>query len=151
MDTNKLPDTLSGLLRLAVEDSKLSEQQGHELDMGTWCYKPEGGEKCIVCMAGAVMLQRLKPEYEVPGEGHAPAMYSKDTRPKLHAINDMREGQFLSAYRQIHSKSALRSDSAYDVLDAVAGIVISAYNDYDHRAPWSTYLKVANILEKAGL
>lgn len=54
-----LPNTLSGLLELAVQDAQKCEAlpELYRLDMGQW-HTPEAGV-CVICMAGAVIAQTL--------------------------------------------------------------------------------------------
>lgn len=64
----KLPDKLSDLLELAVNDAmSLENSNNYVLNMLDWHspYVETTGTKCNVCMAGAVMACTLKvPSYQ---------------------------------------------------------------------------------------
>lgn len=55
----ELPDTLSGLLRLAVKDARAIEKTaGYRLNMSKWVWPASDGV-CEVCMAGAIMVRTM--------------------------------------------------------------------------------------------
>lgn len=94
-----LLNKLSQLLKLAVQDCRRVEKDpGVVFDMGIW-HSPTIGNKCEVCMAGAVMDQSLKisrTEEKSPFD-----FVQKDISRKLSAINSMRSGYLTSAAKHL--------------------------------------------------
>jgi hypothetical protein len=138
----ELPDTLSGLLRLAVADAqKCANDPRYVLQMGSW-HEP-GLKRCSVCMAGAVMAQSLNAD---PRIQVLPEDYQDEY--DLMAIDEMRCGDMLGAA----STLGLMPNADQEVALFKAEQEVRA--DFDvvaGRASWDTYLKAATILEKAGL
>jgi len=147
----RLPKTLHGLLKLAVEDAKKIEQMdGYELNMGEWhlgAGDEEPGRPCQVCMAGAVMVLELNMPKErsvEPGD-----MATSDYGRRMFAINSMRCGQFVNAYRQLHN-----AEPEGDNLRGLAGLQVTFQHlpmAVDGRFPWHVYLEAAEVLKEAGL
>ena len=130
-----LPDKPSQLLRLAVKDAQLCQQDpNYRLDMGTW-HSPVGS-LCFVCMAGAVMAKTLK----LPGDISARPSWSKED--KLHVINAMREGFLFVGPIPEHLRDVHREFNS---------IVAEGWCEDLARADWGTYLKAADYLEGEGL
>lgn len=144
----ELPDTLSGLLRVAVEDSiAIEDTPGYGLNMANW-YKTNG--VCEVCMGGAVMIRSA---------GFVPAgnLFSYDElrsgveftlRRKMLVINDMRGGSMETAFERLDLRSSSRAEEA--LLKAEDKVKYNWDSDLG-RANWKAYLEAADILEKAGL
>lgn len=86
----KLPDKPSALIRLALKDlEKCERSRKYKINMSVW-HEPNG--KCSVCMAGAIMAQRLNCD---PGKELAPwqdGLFDADTRGKLDAVDWFRMG-----------------------------------------------------------
>ena len=86
----KLPNTLYGLLRVAIRDLLKVEKmkKKYVIEMGDW-HTPNG--KCAVCMAGAVMAaNKMIPDAKYIG---FPGCYFDDaTARKFDAINFLRIG-----------------------------------------------------------
>ena len=144
---NKLPTKLSALLRVAVGDAKkCARDPRYTLVMATW-HDPNYGNRgsCSVCMAGAVMAQRLgtKP-YDMAVPAHT------EHGLALNAIDMMRDGDFDGAATNLLPPSHTHDD---DILDKAAAVVMKTYrNNRDGgRAQWSSNLAAARILEGAGL
>lgn len=88
---NELPDKASELIRLALADLRKSEENpNHVINMMEW-HAPFPCERCMVCLAGAVMANTLKIPDNVsasPSNGS----FSTDTCKKLIALNAFRVG-----------------------------------------------------------
>lgn len=83
-----LPDTLSGLLRVAVNDYLSCLQDPHYgINMLQW-HEP-GKDVCYVCLAGAVMARSLGTGRE---ESKAPNDFLRSVFWKLQALDHLREG-----------------------------------------------------------
>lgn len=109
---SNLPDKLSELILVATTDLlAIKDNSLFRVDMDVWFNLP--GEKlayeqdrdpethkpvCTVCMAGAVMAQRLdvKKHWHPDGFTLAPEMF-KDDCNKLHALDQIRRGEVMSA------------------------------------------------------
>ena len=86
--TDKLPDKPSELIRLALHDLELCEQDDrYIIDMGKW-HRPEY-DICAVCLAGSVMAKSLNKKRHASG---GPAKYKSITSRKLYALNEFRLG-----------------------------------------------------------
>lgn len=87
----KLPDRPSDLLELALRDLKACEKDSvlYEVDMGWWHDTSIFTDKCVICMAGAVMAKSLG---AAPTNSMKPHWYDRDTHTKLEAIDDLRTG-----------------------------------------------------------
>lgn len=137
--TKRLPKKRSALLRIAVRDAmKCEKDPRFKLDMLSWV-TPVGDGTCKVCMAGAVMVQRL-----AVGDGRVYMMFESisdlNLRGKLYDIDQMRCGEFYDENGEI------------DMRAAPAAKLISKHFDHDlGRAPWDIYLRAADMLEGAGL
>ena len=84
-NTDILPDKLSDLLELALNDlEKTEKDSNYEIWMGGWHIPSYDRVKCNVCLAGAVMAQTL----EYPLSYNATDVYD----PKFLALNQVRQG-----------------------------------------------------------
>lgn len=143
----ELPNKLSALLRMAVEDAHVIEQTpGYQLNMHRW-HAPDPSGICQVCMAGAVIARKAI----VPKSEHFHPEYDTTLGRKLAAINQMRAGNMFTAFQYLSGGGSLPSLSIQqeDALQS-AGIRID-YMPGIGRAPWASYLDAASIFEKAGL
>jgi hypothetical protein len=144
------PETLSGLLRLAVADArKCAADKRFDLNMSNWVLKYKGA-RCEVCMAGAVMVKtlRLRPL----GAGWTNALVLEpgncgENGRAMYAINAMRKGDFYGAAGYLNV--AVISHA----LGKAGRLVSRAFKNTRlvGRAPWNAYLRAAAILEAAGL
>ena len=83
MKTDTLPDKLSDLLELALDDLETTEKDPrYMIDMGEW-HTPTNG-KCMVCLAGAVMAQTIGVPLSYP--------IPVTNNPKFLALNQVRTG-----------------------------------------------------------
>ena len=92
-----LPNKLSDLLELALSDlEKCHKDKRYKLNMDTWHAKNNfNNEKlCRVCMAGAVMAKTLNVGID---EIRNLDSFYFETRDKIMAIDELRQGLFLSA------------------------------------------------------
>ena len=155
--TTQLPNKLSALLRLAVQDAQKCERDPrYELNMGAWHVLEDGDATCQVCMAGAVMAQTL----QYPIDRRVTWSDASHMDNTMHAIDNMRTGDFVSAAASLSVRPTTEQTRS---LRRARGLVCEFYEaeDYtpheedpsDHygRADWETYLECADILEGAGL
>ena len=105
MSEVKLPDTIHGLLRVAIDDlKKCQASKNYKIEMSEW-HEPYGDD-CFVCMAGAVMAQTLMADIT---ESYSPKSFGEHAR-HLVEINYLRAGSsvYLSSeknndrYREIY-------------------------------------------------
>ena len=142
-----LPDTLSDLLRVAVQDAMILEKTpGFKLNMSNWVL-PFNGE-CHVCMAGACMVKEL---------GIAPpplrASFPEDVKNyrasrKLYAIDSMRQGDVDVAAKYL--KLDL-TEAQGKVIEDAGNFIALSYINKQQRATWRTYQKASRMLREAGL
>lgn len=150
-----LPDRLSDLLDAAVDDSEALEHDSrYRLAMSDWHLPfPLLGPPaiCEVCMAGAVMAQRLRAPFDCVME---PEDYNPELAGKLRAIDRMRAGAFDSAALRIGLTLAVEVNSDPHLLAAfntAREIVKSGWRQAEGRAEWSSYREAAAVLRSAGL
>jgi len=148
---SKLPNTMSALLRLAVSDAQKCEADpSYVLEMAVWHQptKRDGAAVCGVCLAGSVMAQSFGCS---PKERAYLEEFGEEDSAKLDAVDDMRMGCFDNAVDNlgltVSKDQRVAIDSAEALLDEAFGEDCS----FTRLAPWSVYLKVADILERAGL
>lgn len=153
----QLPSMPSALLRVAVQDAKLAEQDPTvRLDMGRYVYVYYGATiQCGVCIAGAVMLRmnrQLALQSEGPGRFvHLLEELSCAERDRLveqlYAIDHMRVGQFRLA---VEGLGKVPSPCA-ETLEEVSVFVRKHVDRNLEYAPWDIYLQAADMLEAGGL
>lgn len=89
-----LPDTLSGLILVALDDlERVEKDPRYVVEMREWHKPTQHG--CQVCLAGAVMTRSLHPDQSYPDFTFDE--FDEKTRDKFSAINMVREGMFASA------------------------------------------------------
>lgn len=96
--SKKLPDTMSGLIRVALADLIAVEEQKERfaVDMSVWHAKAGygGQKKCIVCFAGSVMAVSLKVSDK---KNAVPTNFSDENQRKLEALDHLRQGEIYAA------------------------------------------------------
>ncbi len=139
--TTQLPNKLSALLRLAVQDAQKCEAmpETYQLDMHQW-HEPYD-DVCFVCMSGSIMAQTLmvSPENSLDYND-----WDDDTSKKLAAVNDMRVGLLRYAAARLELPA---DDGAFHAAEAT---IISGFDEEKGRASWPDYDRAVSILEAAG-
>ena len=105
---NTLPDKPSELIRLALYDLELCEQDDRYIvDMDTW-HTPYKGDnnflrnKCLVCLAGSVMVKSL----DADDLKHlVPCDYNHKTEAKLLALDEFRRGYIYDGIKLLFPES----------------------------------------------
>lgn len=88
MNKNKLPNKPSKLIRVALKDLELVEQDNnYSIYMGDW-HMPLG-DKCSVCLAGSVIARTLNTPLDAEVD---PLDFNLITKNKLLALNQFRVG-----------------------------------------------------------
>lgn len=141
-DTSKLPDKLSDMLELAVNDAIAAQKLPHvTLDMGEWLWFEDDGT-CGVCLAGAVMLLTV-------GGFEDNSWVTRDLGgawQKLDAIDDARGGYIVySADESLGTKHM-----PLIVRTGFRDIIKRTYNKEQGRAHWATYRAAIRYLRKHG-
>lgn len=145
MSTKQLPDKLSELIYIALEDlEKIEADPRYIIDMGTW-HMPNG--KCAVCAAGAVMAKRLGAD---PTAHISPSRFDDDTEAKLDAIDLLRCGYLDDAADQLGF--ALPSTLAPDYCEYVRESVGTLSAQDETRDEWKMHMTaLIGILQAEGL
>lgn len=156
--SKKLPNKLSSLLELAINDAQaLARSKRFVLDMGRWLVAlPD--DKCAVCLAGAVMSRTLETARPATGFEIGPygGSYGKN-KNKLLAINAMRTGDFFAAARELDIEY---TDDQADAIQAARDVVKAEQekhplnggtSPHPGRAPWRAYRRAIKVLRGAGL
>ena len=93
-----LPDTMAGLLFVAVSDARSLDRLQYMPASDIW-HNVHNDDFCLVCLAGSVMAGTL----ELPANlDLAPSMFSDPATNKLSAIDLMRTGDWFSAFHKVH-------------------------------------------------
>lgn len=93
---SKLPDKLSDLILVSIEDMEACRAKGIKIDMNTYT------TTCSVCQAGAVMINSLGAEL---GQFTLPSTYTEHTQNKLRALDEVRSGYIMNALRYLDEDS----------------------------------------------
>lgn len=101
----ELPDTLSDLILLALDDLERAEaSRQHKVDMYAW-HQPDAikvrGSKCVVCFAGSVMAFTLGAE---ASKRLGPSNWDAVTERKLRALDQVRLGRIAIAIEVFHGR-----------------------------------------------
>jgi len=124
------------LIRDAIHDLTLQEKQkGVRIEMSDWHF-PRGGGVCHQCLAGSVMSRRLGVD---TNDNKFPFDFPKDVAARLRALDHLRYGSIVFAYRKL--ELVRPAELPFDV----------TVPDY-HRGPAafkSAMLKLADLLESA--
>lgn len=98
-----LPDTFSGLIKLALDDLKIAEQSSkYKINMNTWFKRNDG--VCQVCLAGCVLAISLEGE---GGPFEVVDIISDCDEficKKLFALDEIRKGNLIRAYSHFIGK-----------------------------------------------
>lgn len=115
MNNNTLPNTLNGLLAVAVSDAKSINRRLYVPHFGYW-HEPEVDGRCGVCLAGCVIAGSLQHSRssEVSFRHLQPPV-----RNKIEALDKMRIGSFSKAYRTLYGHKP--SNTIRARLDALPG------------------------------
>src|SRR5690606_229892 len=94
-------EKLHELLELALDDLAKCERQPDKfrIDMKSWLDRD--GEICMVCLAGAVMAQRLLGG-NLPCESRDPWYFDAETHDRLKALDRLRSGEVAYAYEWVN-------------------------------------------------
>ena len=96
--TNRLPNTLHGLLRVAIDDARNLDRIKYQPEYSRW-HEPLGTDRCAVCLAGAVIAGSMGLS---PSVFCDPLEFERPVYRKLQALNEMRTGYFCLAWRVLH-------------------------------------------------
>lgn len=159
----KLPDKLSDLIRIAVADAKKIEKDSKYIfNMSTW-HQPQSNYddvshtfvttgKCEVCFAGSIIACTLKAK---PNQTVDTSDFDEDTDRKLELIDQIRTGSILiltnNNYEEDMYYLKVYLDNINPTIEKVNELINSKYDLDLGRAPWVTYLKAADMLQKVGL
>ena len=140
----QLPETLSGLIRVAIEDARALGRKSYEPECALW-HSPGGEHGCRVCLAGAVIAGTLgaspnryiSPDYFILS---APDIYAA-----LKALDSARQGNWHLAASKLHIKLPL------NVADRLG---VSDHSRFGNWKEFGRYLadlkRQADILERYG-
>lgn len=155
---NKLPDKVSMLIRVALEDEQkaFNNPDKYEVNMDEEWYLTEGGV-CKLCLAGAVM------EFSLPAmenDPMYPSNYDRDTAAKLHLLDGLRSGYISGEWTGMKFASAVGyvnidyhkvdSSGEFTQRELDRKVAITPYED--NRIEWQKdMLTLADRFEKIGL
>ncbi|MDE2980849.1 MAG: hypothetical protein OXU74_06605 [Gemmatimonadota bacterium] len=96
--------SLAALVRLAIEDGRQMLADGKVRPDFRWFIMRHEGRVCSACLAGGVMFGTLRMTGEIAPEGYADLfdLFPERTAFALLALDAVRRGQLVLAYRRIH-------------------------------------------------
>ena len=103
-DTARLPDSLFGLVRLAIADLKSISQNSFSPDSSVWFSKFKSGH-CVGCLAGAVIYSRLFDRDVTRGKAVSitpSEILNSAVENKLYALDLFRRGNIVGALLTIY-------------------------------------------------
>ena len=129
--TNRLPNTLHGLLRVAIDDARKLDRIKYRPECSRW-HEPLSTDRCAVCLAGAVIAGSMGVS---PSVSCDPIEFERFVYMKLQALNDMRAGYFFVAWRGLHALG-FRSlpeavIKAFDSVPTPNAVEFSGWDDFD--------------------
>lgn len=91
-----LPDTMSGLIRVALKDLKKAERTPrYSIQMDAAFHEPQSnGKVCTICFAGAVMAGTFKAS---PLQHLKPSDWWNGIENKMEALDRLRDGEVIDA------------------------------------------------------
>jgi len=143
----KLPNKLSGLLRLAVKDCrKAQKSKKYKLNMRVLHEPPNKKGKCEVCMAGAILAFTMKVPINSYILSFGAAPYAEH---ELHTVDLARQGRFVDALHKLNKERLTTEQS--DVVKKWSATIENILTRDRHRANFSIYEKAADELKTVGL
>ena len=115
----ELPNTLSGLLQVAINDAKGLDPKLYNPSALYWhsgAGAAPSSPLCRVCLAGSVLVGSLG--YDDPFHSFYMDEVNDETARKLNAINTMRSGEFGRAYLTLHNLE-LTEENVFDLPKAL--------------------------------
>lgn len=154
-----LPKTLSGTIRVALEDlEKVEHGARFKVNMGTWFSRYEPGEPCQVCFAGSVMAKTLGCSVRLlgneDGTGSLALRHFRPTvRRKLNSLNLVREYCIAAAIDGFYGENSRAAKRFFDTNGTRQITEGLSFVDYEtNPVQWRDNMSlIANRLEAAGL
>lgn len=135
-----LPGKPSELITLAMDDLNRAERSDkYSVSMSNWHYPMQGGERCYVCFAGAVMAMTMK--VPIDFEIDSPDQFLGANSNKLASLDYFRLGNVRAAFGELG-----RSEERGEEFDRNIPSYI-----FKKRAFKLAMRRLARDLEKAGL
>ncbi len=100
MTPQPLPDTLHELLWTAIDDARGLDRRKYRPCSDEWHCPDEDG-RCEICLAGSILAATLDCS---PKKNFAPWEFPPETHNKLEALEAMRTGSWLEAYRLVYQR-----------------------------------------------
>lgn len=135
-----LPSIPSQLIRLAIKDLKLVEQDNnYEVNMGYWHSGTNNREQCQVCLAGSVMAKTLETPSSSP-------WFPEKTGENYYSIAAL--DRFRLGYINLGLQSLNYIRQIRDKFKTSVSVTFYAYNSSQFKADM---LDMADQFERAGL
>lgn len=146
--TPVLPDKLSDLLEMALDDMKELKRADPRFQeyMGDWYVN--NGTNCTVCLAGAIMWGFVQTAPTFDRSRLTPGSFGADSQGKLEMVNHMRTGVIgrwsLEDFRPGFTEH-------YDKVNKIFTDVRNSFDSGKGRAPYPVYRQTVRKLREAGL
>ena len=101
MTPQPLPDSMHDLLATAISDARGLEGRKYRPRSDEW-HCPDDDGRCIICLAGGILAGTFNCS---PKKNFAPWEFHPDTQNKLSALEAMRTGDWLEAYRLVYQRT----------------------------------------------
>jgi len=156
--TDNLPNNISALLRVAIDDLvKTEADPRYKINMMEW-HSPDTEPDdvvnelslCQVCFAGAVMAQRLDADIN---EYYTPTDFGDDVARKLQTLDHIRTGNLYGAIQRFYpvdGNGILRDLTKLKQIEELQKMPFRSYGS-DPVLFKECILDIANELEKIGL
>ena len=100
MTPQPLPDTLHGLIKSAIDDARGLNRRKYKPRCDEW-HCPDSDGRCEVCLAGSILAGTLQCS---PKKNYAPWEFPDKLQHNLEALEAVRSGSWLEAYRLVHQR-----------------------------------------------
>lgn len=150
MKIDPLPDTMSGLIRVALRDLKKAERTPkYKINMDEWHRPSDNGKSCSVCYAGSVMAFSLNAG---PLASVEPSNWWNGIAQKLEVINYLRCGGVSTAARVLRvSDQKQQAANTFEIDNEPLCTAIPEYSKRTRVAFHAAQKKLADALARVGL
>lgn len=100
--STKLPSTMAGLLKVAIDEARNLDHATYFPNFKDW-HNPHNNSFCEICLAGCIIAGQFNAS---PNDNYTSSSFDVHTENLLHAIDLMRNGQWRQAFCLIHGFTA---------------------------------------------
>lgn len=144
----RLPDLISGVIRLAADDleSCMADSETYDIDWNVWHRGAGDGRRCRVSVAGAVMARTMSLSPEVDA---APESFPAHARVRLERLERLRQGAWRDVLVRMDGKRWDELVDSGDLPQLEVDIMGAMRGRTDIRTP-EDLRQVAKVIAKRG-